>query len=130
VVESLRANAACGRRNEPPPLAALRLPSRWLIADAFQSLGQPDSARFYLERMLDPPGNHPVLLTARGFAEPFVRQRLVHLNLALGRLAEARRQWDQLAATCVHPDPPLAASMNETRSALLAAEGMGAGARK
>jgi tetratricopeptide (TPR) repeat protein len=130
VVETLRANAACGTRNEPPPLAALRLPSRWLIADAFQSLGQPDSARFYLERILDPPGNHTMLLVARGFAEPFVRQRLVHLNLALGRLAEARRQWDELAATCVHPDPPLAASMNETRSALLAAEGMGAGARK
>jgi serine/threonine-protein kinase len=130
VVESLRANAACGTRNEPPPLAALRLPSRWMIADAFQSLGQPDSARYYLERILDPPGNHTTLLVARGFAEPFVRQRLVHLNLALGRLAEARRQWDELAATCVHPDPPLAASMNETRSALLAAEGMGAGARK
>jgi tetratricopeptide (TPR) repeat protein len=130
VVESLRANAACGTRDEPPPLAALRLPSRWLIADAFQGLGQPDSARYYLERILDPPGNHTMLLVARGFAAPLVRQRLVHLNLALGRLAEARRQWDELAATCVHPDPPLAASMNETRSALLAAEGMGAGARK
>ena len=130
VVESLRANAACGTRDEPPPLAAFRLPSRWLIADAFQSLGQPDSARYYLERILDPPGNPLVLLASRGFAEPFVRQRLVHLDLALGRIGEARRQWDELAATCVHPDPPLAASMNETRSALLAAEGMGGGARK
>ena len=130
VVEELRPNAACGSRNEPPPLAALRAPSRWLIADAFEGLGKPDSARVYLERLLEPPGNHDLSLLGRGFSEPFVRQRLVRINLSLGHVSEARRQWDQLAVECVHPDPPLAASLDETRSALLAAEGMGARARK
>ena len=130
VVEELRSNAANGSRNEPPPLAALRTSSRWLIADAFEGLGQPDSARFYLEHILDPPGNNTISLVSRGFAEPFVRQRLVKLNLSLGRLGEARHQWDELAMACVHPDAPLAAALDESRSVLMAAEGMGAGARK
>jgi serine/threonine-protein kinase len=130
VLDDLRESALGGLREGIPQDEAFRTPSRWLMADAFERLGQPDSAVVYLDLMLEPPGHHTALLVTRGFSEPFVRRRLVALNVALGRLDEARRQWDALAATTTRPDPELLASLDETRAALQSAEAMRAAARK
>jgi tetratricopeptide (TPR) repeat protein len=130
VLEDLRETARGGLREGVPPVEGLRLPARWLMADAFEKLSQPDSAAVYLGLMLDPPGRHTRVLSTRGLSEPFVRRRLVALNVALGRIGEARRQWDQLAETCTRPNPPLAAMLYDTRTALLSAEAMRGAARK
>ena len=102
----------------------LRTRSRWLIADAFEKLGQPDSVATYLQLILEPPayGNPDVF--QRGLWEPFVRSRLVDLYASMGRMPEALREWDVLATTCPRPDRDFAARLDETRARLQAARAM------
>jgi tetratricopeptide (TPR) repeat protein len=123
-VEHLRGNARGGVRGLPNLESMLRTRSRWLIADAFEKLGQPDSVATYLQLILEPPayGNPDVF--QRGLWEPFVRSRLVDLYASMGRMPEALREWDALATTCPRPDPDLAARLDETRARLQAARAM------
>jgi len=45
-------------------------------------------------------------------------------TLFLAYVADARREWDAVAATCTRPDPELAELLDETRSKLQAAQAM------
>jgi tetratricopeptide (TPR) repeat protein len=123
-VEHLRENARGGLRTVPNLERVLRPRSRWLIADAFGKLGQPDSAAAYLQLILEPPQYEAPHVFWRGLWEPFVRCRLVHVYASMGRVTDARREWDAVAATCTHPDPEITAMLDETRSRLQAAEAM------
>ena len=117
----LRATARGGVRNFPNVESVLRMRSRWLIADAFTRLGQPDSAAAYLGLILEPPANANVDVFQRGLWEPFVRCRLVHVYAGMGRIEDARREWDALVTTTTHPDPDVRSKMDGARSALQAA---------
>ena len=130
VVTRLRADASGGLRTTPSIKGVLRTPARWLMADAFEKLGRPDSAAVYLGFMLEPPANespHPIW---RGLWEPFVRSRLVRLDTQMGRLDDAQRQWEILSATCTKPDAQALALLDETRAVLQNARAMGGADRR
>lgn len=111
-----------GRHVDDRRISALRGAARWLLADAYDRLEQPDSAATYFGRVLDPPGRNRETVSSRGMFRPFALRRLVLLEVELGRLGEARRHWEELASTCVHPDPDLAPRLDEARAALVRAE--------
>jgi tetratricopeptide (TPR) repeat protein/tRNA A-37 threonylcarbamoyl transferase component Bud32 len=115
---------ARGGVHTPKPAERLRIPARWLAAQAFERGGQPDSAVAYLELILSPPGLSPAVMLTEGLWEPFVRARLVADFARLGRVDEADRQWEALSAMCTHPDPPMVALLAEARATIQAAKGM------
>jgi tetratricopeptide (TPR) repeat protein len=102
----------------------MRQPSRWLAADAFEQLGEPDSAAFYLGLMLQPPTNPVAVWTDMGLSDPFVLRRLVLLEARRGNVVEARRHWDRLAASVTAPDQEMTPLLDEARAVLVNAEGM------
>jgi tetratricopeptide (TPR) repeat protein len=106
-----------------------RQPARWIVADAFSRLGQRDSAVVYLQLMLDPPPAQEAIIS-RGLWEPFARSRLVTLYAELGRLDDARREWEILSETTTQPDPQVAALLDDTRARLQGARAMRVGARR
>jgi hypothetical protein len=124
VIDVLAPHARVGFYNIGSEDEILRLGSRWVVADAFSQLGQPDSAVTYLDLMLEPPGHPTHVVVLRGFYEPFVRNRLVRIYANAGRIDDARRQWDILSSTVTHPDPELVTMLEETRATLQAATAM------
>jgi tetratricopeptide (TPR) repeat protein len=103
---------------EIEPIEAFHARARWLRGDAFEHTGELDSAIVEFARLADPPERTAPVLLASLTAEPYARRRLVHLLLARGRIEDARRQWQELLRACTHPDPEVAARLEETRMAL------------
>jgi tetratricopeptide (TPR) repeat protein len=100
---------------------------RWFMADAFEKLGQPDSAAVILERVTsDPAPWEP----DRGILLAFAHRRLVLLYARMGRLEDARRHWLILAETVRTPDPEIRPLIAEARAALMSAEGMAKSTRR
>ena len=104
-----------------------RVAMRWLVADAYEHLGQPDSAAAVFESMVR--DRHDNGSWDHGICYSFVHRRLVLLDARLGRVAEARRHWETLSRTCTHPDTDLARGLEDARAALASAEAV-AGSRK
>jgi tetratricopeptide (TPR) repeat protein len=123
-VDHLRGHARGGIRSQPSVEELSRAVSRWMIADCFVRLQQPDSAAAYLELLITPPQNPAGLISSRGIWSPYARSRLVALYAGRGRIDEAERQWEILSATCTRPDPAISAMLDETRATLQTARGM------
>jgi hypothetical protein len=121
-VEHMRENARNDVRGLPSVENNLRTRSRWLVADAFDQLGQADSVVAYLQLILEPPANGNTFI--RGLWEPFARSRLVRVYASMGRLDDARREWGTLVTTTTHPDPDLRAMFDQTRAELQGARAM------
>ena len=102
---------------------------RWLVAEAYERLGQPDSAAAYFELAMSPIGNGGALCDAR-IAYSFAHRRLVLLYARMGRLDEARRHWEIFSATFTRPDPEMLPLIEEARAALASAGAMAAGQRR
>jgi len=107
-----------------------RVMMRWLVAQAYESLGRPDSAAAYLELLLSPLGRVDQEYLARGIAFSFAHRRLVLLYARLGRLEDARRHWEIFKETLAHPDPEMRPLIEEARAALTSVEGMARSARR
>jgi tetratricopeptide (TPR) repeat protein len=96
-----------------------RLPIRWLVADAYENMGQKERAAESYERVLS-----PIKLTPLGemYAFPsyssFAHYRLVLLYAQLGRAEEARKHYDAFRAVFTEPDPELASMLEEARLAV------------
>ena len=106
------------------PYAAGMTAIRWFLADAFEKLGQPDSAAVYLERVTSDPAPAFQETHLRGIALPFAHRRLVLLYARMGRIEDARRHWQIFTATVRTPDPEIVSLIAEARAALVSAEGM------
>ena len=102
---------------------------RWLLADACEKLGHPDSAAVHLERIVSDPA--PALQEAhlRGIVVPFAHRRLGLLYARMGRIEDAKRHWQILTTTVRTPDPEIQPLIAEARAALASAEGMARSAR-
>jgi hypothetical protein len=96
---------------------------RWLVAQAYEQLGQPDSAAAFYLRMLGPevPGINLI-----GLVHSFVHQRLVLLYARTGRLEEAERHLAILERNFTHPDPDLRHLLDDARAAVRGARGVAA----
>ena len=93
--------------------------AHWWLADAFEQMGQPDSAAWYLERLERTPSTG-----GAGHYGAYVHRRLALLDAKLGRVADAERNlavterlWDQ-------PDPAIRRMLDEARTAVRAARAM------
>jgi tetratricopeptide (TPR) repeat protein len=113
-----------------PEDRAGRVTLRWLVANAYENLGRPDSAAAYFEIVLSPVGRVDQEYLSRGIAFPFAHQRLVLLYARMGRLEDAKRHWEIFSGTFTRPDPELAPLLAEARAALAGAEGMTRSARR
>jgi hypothetical protein len=80
---------------------------RWFLADAFEKLGQPDSAAIYLERVVSEPTSSYQEGHLRGIVWPFAHLRLVGLYARMGRIEDARRHWVTFNETFTRPDREL-----------------------
>ena len=106
-----------------------RVLKRWLVAEAYEGLGQPDSAAAYFELAISPLGDPGALRDAR-IAYSFAHRRLVLLCARMGRLEEARRHWEIFSSTFTRPDPEMRPLIEEARAALASAEAMARGQRR
>jgi len=91
---------------------------RWTLADAFERLGEPDSAAAMLERVTTDPGPFLEELHLRGILLPFAQRRLVLLDARAGRLERADRHWRAYIASVRTPDRELERLTTEARVAL------------
>ena len=103
---------------------------RWLVAEAYEQLGRPDSAAAYFERAIASPPEGGTDFAQVRMASSFAHRRLVLLYARMGRLEEARRHWVAFSATLTRPDPEMAPLVEEARAALASAEGMAKTARR
>jgi tetratricopeptide (TPR) repeat protein len=81
---------------------------RWLLSDAYERLGRPDSAAVNLERIT----GDPLATTYR----PYASLRLVPLYGKLSRGQEVRRHLALAARAFAKPDPPIAMRMRDARA--------------
>ena len=102
----------------PPSLSA----ARWLLADAFEELGERDSAAAWFEAITSDPAPVFEELAVRGIVSPFAHRRLVLLYSQMGRLEDARRHWRQFTAAVRTPDVELEPLVAETQAVLAAAQ--------
>ena len=97
---------------------------RWLVADAYEHLGQPDSAAAWFERAIAPPPDGGRDFADIRMASSFGHRRLVLLYARMGRLDEARRHWEIFSREFARPDPEMRPLVAEARDALASARGL------
>jgi len=101
------------------PAFSGRLPIRWMVADAYEKMGQAEQAAESYERVLSPIKlYHPVEMYSFPSYASFAHYRLALLYGQLGRVEEARKHYDAFRAAFTEPDPELAPMLEEARLAV------------
>jgi len=118
VVRLLRRLAEHGIFSPP----SLTQPVGWMLASAYERLGQLDSATAALERLAAWRDAAVIDGNRRGLTHSFAHQRLVVLYARMGRAADARRHWRVFSETFTTPDPELVHLVDEARAAVASAE--------
>jgi len=90
------------------------VPERWLVAEAWEHVGPPDSAAAAFERVLLPPQSRGIVLFV-----PYAHQRLVMIYASMGRLDDAERHWEEFSATFTNPDPEVKHLFDEARAVIM-----------
>src|SRR4029453_10680177 len=103
---------------------------RWLVAEAYEQLGHPDSAAAHFERAIAPPPQGGKNITHIRTADSFGHRRLVLLYASMGRREEARRHWEFFSATFTRPDAEMQPLVDEARMALASAEDLARSAKR
>ena len=104
VTRILGPTAAKGEYDGADPDQVSSLATRWLVADAYQELGQLDSAAAYFELIESTrlPFQH---LALRGLVYPFAERRLALLYHRLRRPEAVAQHWHAFVEAFVTPDP-------------------------
>jgi len=92
--------------------------TRWLVAEAYEQLGQPDSAATYFERAVELPPEGGWSFVDSRMASSFGHRRLAKLYARMGRPAEATRHWEAFSLAFTSPDAQLAPWVEEARASL------------
>ncbi len=87
---------------------------RWLVAEAWEHTGPPDSAATAFERALEPPESQGAVIFP-----PYAHQRLVMIYARMGRREDAERHWEAFSTTFTNPDPEVRHLLDEARAAIL-----------
>jgi hypothetical protein len=98
--------------------------ARYLVAEAHQMQGRPDSAASYYEYALSPLRTDPITLALRGISSSFIHHRLVLVYAGMGRLDDARRHWEIFRHDFTDLDPEVRYLVEEARAALANVEAM------
>jgi serine/threonine-protein kinase len=107
-----------------------RVPMRWLVGEAWEQLGHPDSAAAYFELALSPEMTSWRERQTVRMVSSFAHLRLVLLYARMGRLEDAKGHWTVFSETVRTPDPEIQPTIAEARAALTSAEGMARSARR
>ncbi|HEX9893120.1 MAG TPA: BTAD domain-containing putative transcriptional regulator [Gemmatimonadales bacterium] len=91
---------------------------RWLVADAYERLGNADSAAAFLEMIVTLQRTSWWESFAKGPVYSFAHRRLALLYAKLGKPELARRHWARFIAMFTDPDPDLIWMREEARGAL------------
>jgi serine/threonine-protein kinase len=91
---------------------------RWLVADAYERLGQPDSAAAYFQLFTRATRSGWGDIGSNGLAFPFAHRRLALLYTQLRRPADAQRHWEIFLQTFTDPDPKFRPMVEEARQRL------------
>jgi tetratricopeptide (TPR) repeat protein len=87
---------------------------RWLVAEAYDRTGPPDSAAAAFERVLEPPESRGII-----YFPVYAHQRLVMIYARMGRREDAERHWREFSATFTNPDPEVRHLLDEARTAIM-----------
>ncbi len=112
--------AAVARRGEQDPLIYDRPDSfllRWVTANAFERMGQRDSAVAFHELLLRPTAIPPGHYALRGLVNGFAHQRLAQLLEQRGDRDAALAHYDRLLASFVRPEGNAVALVADARRA-------------
>jgi len=112
------------RTGEHDPFSVDRIGSfamRWLVAEAYASLGRSDSAAGVLERMLAPIGVPPGHYSLRGLVYPFTQRALALRYAESARWMDARAHWNGFLAAWSSPDDDAAILRSDPTGGLLSA---------
>ncbi len=93
---------------------------RWLAAEAYARIGQPDSAIATMELLLRPTRMPGSAFALRGLAFPFAHRQLALWYTALGRRQQAATHWRAFLDAVRAPDAELAPQVQEARRAYAA----------
>ena len=108
------------------PVCAIRRQSvsltwaHWWLADAYEQMGQPDSAALVSRAARASPDFPDDGAEVAGF----VHRRLALLDLKLGRIADAERNLAAAERAWDQPDPAVRRMLDEARTAVRAARAM------
>ena len=94
----------------------VNLAMRWLVADAYERLGQLDSAALYFELLIDSTASSGDVdwVTSRAYAYSLALRRLARIYGAQGDEDGARERWDAFRASFDNPDPELLWMLEES----------------
>jgi tetratricopeptide (TPR) repeat protein len=107
VADSLGPAARAGEHDATILDRVTAYPVRLLVADAYERLGNPDSAAAYLELVVAPTRMAPGHFALRGLAFSFAQWRLAQLYTRLGRRDAAAEHWKEFTRSFTDPDPEL-----------------------
>jgi serine/threonine-protein kinase len=94
-------------------------PVRWLVAEAYEHIGPPDSAAAAFERVLEPPESQGIVTFV-----PYAHQRLVMIYARMGRREDAERHWREFSTAFTNPDPEVRHLLDKARAAIMGLRGM------
>jgi hypothetical protein len=98
--------------------------TRWTLAEAYERLGQPDSAAVWMERVASDYARLDEGIHYRGVVLPAAHQRLILLYARMERLADAERHLAILEHWWDRPDDVARRMLGEARAAVANARGM------
>lgn len=99
---------------------------RWMVADAYERLGQLDSAAIFFEMIATSQRLSPREHQPKGLAASFALRRLARLHSRLGNRSLARSYWSAFLRAFSDPDPDVSWMVKEAREELTKLAGPGA----
>jgi tetratricopeptide (TPR) repeat protein len=117
VVELLAPSATRGHDIGYLEIQTSRIARQWLVADAYERLGRPDSAAPFLERIVAPEGSAGEI-RRRGLMYSFAHRRLALLYTQLEEFDRAEEHWLEFLDAFTDPDPEFQWMLDEARTEL------------
>jgi hypothetical protein len=78
---------------------------RWLVAEAYEKTGRPDSAAAFFRTLTRATRSNWPQADSRGLVHSFALRRLASLEEQMGQSDSARIHWQQFLQTFTRPDP-------------------------
>jgi tetratricopeptide (TPR) repeat protein len=78
---------------------------RWLVAEAYERTGRPDSAAAFFRTLTRATRSNWPQADSRGLVHSFALRRLASLEEQMGQSDSARIHWQQFLQTFTRPDP-------------------------
>jgi tetratricopeptide (TPR) repeat protein len=116
-VELLAPSATRGHDIGYLEIQTSRIARQWMVADAYERLGRPDSGASCLEPIVAPEGSAGEI-RRRGMTYSFAHRRLARLYTQLEEFDRAEEHWLEFLDAFTDPDPEFQWMLDEARTEL------------